>query len=111
MNDKVTAGKVLFEIDHTIDELVKQIELLDYINPINIEEEKERFFKYKYAKNPHFLYPAIDFNGFQLHRVFFKQKIEEIQDVIIRKLYEDIVYSYMNLIECIDTIGNEKRFY
>jgi uncharacterized protein (TIGR02421 family) len=111
MSDNIAIDKELFEIDHVIDDLVKKIELLDYINPINIEEEKDQFFKYKYAKNPRFMYPAIDFNGFQLHRVFFKQKIEAIQNVVIRRLYEDIVYSYMNLIECIDNIGNAKRFY
>ena len=35
--------KALLQIDHNIDELVKQIELLSYVNPINIEEEKQRF--------------------------------------------------------------------
>ena len=40
--------KALFEIDTYIDQLVKKIELLSYVNPINIESEKERFFSSKY---------------------------------------------------------------
>jgi uncharacterized protein (TIGR02421 family) len=111
MNMNVAVSKELFEIDATIDSLVKKIELLDYINPINIEKEKQHFFDSKFTIDPDFKYPEIDFNGFQLHRSFFNQKIENIKDEIIRKLYEDIVYTYMSLIECIDNIGNGKKFY
>jgi len=111
MNMNVAVSKELFEIDATIDSLVKKIELLDYINPINIEKEKQHFFDSKFTIDPDFKYPEIDFNGFQLHRSFFDQKIENIEDEIIRKLYEDIVYTYMSLIECIDNIGNGKKFY
>ena len=45
MNDIFVKNKTLFEIDTRIDELVKKIELLNYVNPINIESEKELFFK------------------------------------------------------------------
>ena len=111
MNMNVAVSKELFMIDDTIDSLVKKIELLDYINPINIEKEKQHFFDSQFTIEPDFKYPEIDFNGFQLHRSFFQQKIENIDDEVIRKLYEDIIYTYMSLIECIDNIGNGKKFY
>jgi hypothetical protein len=34
----------VFEIDANLDRLVRKIELLSYINPQNIEKEKQRFF-------------------------------------------------------------------
>ena len=66
MNDLVLKNKTLFKIDKRIDDLVKKIELLNYVNPINIEEEKIKFFNSKYSKDPSFLYPTRDFDKFNL---------------------------------------------
>ncbi len=103
--------KVLFEIDHKIDKLVKQIELLNYINPINIGKQKKRFFKSKFTIEPKFKYPKVSFDTFELQRALFALKINDIEDKVVRKLYEDIIYEYSDLVECIDTIGKGKKFY
>ena len=34
----------VFEIDGNLDRLIHKIELLSYVNPINVEKEKHRFF-------------------------------------------------------------------
>lgn len=108
--DKVTA-QALMEIDANIDSLVKQIELLSYVNPINIEVEKERFFSSKYLVDPVFNYPEINFDKFKLHRELFTQPLELIEDEVIKNFYEDIIYAYSGLIQCIETIGTDKKFY
>jgi uncharacterized protein (TIGR02421 family) len=110
IEDTLTS-KVLLEIDKNIDRLVKQIELLSYVNPINIEEEKARFFSSKYLTDPVFKYPSINFDKFKLHRELFTQSLESIEDDEVRNLYEDIIYAYSGLIQCIETIGNGKKFY
>lgn len=110
-NDTSVATKALFNIDKRIDNLVKKIELLNYVNPINIEAEKEKFFASKYLTDPQFIYPEIDFDKFHLHREFFSQPIEEIEDKRLRNLYEEIIYTYSGLIQCIETIGESKKFY
>jgi len=102
---------VVLEIDRKLDLLVKQIELLNYINPLNIAEEKRKFFNSKFTKNPNFIYPKLDFDAFDLQRQLFSLKIETIEDKLIRNLYEDIIYEYSGLIECIATIGQGKKFY
>ncbi|MCF6280541.1 MAG: flavohemoglobin expression-modulating QEGLA motif protein, partial [Flavobacteriaceae bacterium] len=107
----LTKDKILLEIDKKIDFLVKKIELLNYINPTNIEEEKARFFNSKFTVEPNFKYPNLEFNSFELQRQLFAIKIEEIEDTVLRKLYEDIIYEYSGLIECIDTISEGKKFY
>lgn len=103
--------EALMDIDKNIDDLVKQIELLSYVNPTNIEEEKARFFASKYLTDPKFLYPQINFDKFNLHRELFTQPIELIEDPDIKNLYEDILYTYSGLIQCIETIGSGKKFY
>ncbi len=112
MNLKVTEEyKALFEIDQNLDRLVHNIELLNYLNPLNIEQEKKRFFASKYSYNPEFKYRKIKFNPFKLQRLFFNQRLERIEDEDIRKLYRNIIYEYSGLIECIETIGKGKQFY
>ncbi|WP_034045231.1 flavohemoglobin expression-modulating QEGLA motif protein [Wocania ichthyoenteri] len=103
--------KSLLDIDKSIDMLVKRIELLSFVNPINIEEEKARFFSSKYLTDPVFKYPEINFDKFKLHRELFTQQLELIEDEEIRDLYEDIIYTYSGLIQCIENIGSGKKFY
>ena len=111
MNKNKATTKALIEIDAYIDHLVKQIELLSYVNPINIEEQKLKFFSSKYLTDPEFKYPEINFDRFRLHRELFSQSLEDIEDEEIRQLYQDIIYAYSGLIQCIETIGEGKKFY
>lgn len=101
----------LFDIDGNLNRLVKKIELLNYINPLNIESEKKRFFAAKYNYEPQFKYPKIKFDGYKLHRLFFSQRLERIKDEDIQQLYKDVIYEYSGLIECIETIGTGRKFY
>ncbi len=106
-----TTNNIVLEIDKELDLLVKKIELLNYINPTNIEVEKIRFFESKFTINPSFKYPKVDFDAFDLQRRLFALPIESITDKTIKALYEDIIYEYSGLIECITTIGQGKKFY
>ena len=101
----------LFDIDSNLNRLVKKIELLNYINPLNIESEKKQFYASKFQYEPQFKYPKIKFNGYKLHRLFFSQRLERIENESIRQLYEDIIYEYSGLIECIETINHGRKFY
>lgn len=111
IEDVVETYNDLFEIDQNLNRLVKNIELLNYLNPLNIEQEKKIFFAGKYRKNPSFKYRKIKFNPYKLQRLFFNQRLENIKDDSIRKLYQDIIYEYSGLIQCIETIGTGKNFY
>ena len=52
-----------------------------------------------------------DFDKFKLHREFFTQSIELIEDPELKVLYEEIIYFYSGLIQCIETVGEGKKFY
>jgi len=101
----------LFEIDANLNRLIKRIELLGYINPLNIEKEKQRFFASKYRLEPEFKYPKVKFNPFKLQRLFFAQRLERLEDDTLRKMYQDVINYYSNMIQCIETIGQGKHFY
>lgn len=101
----------VFEIDANLDRLVRKIELLSYINPQNIEKEKQRFFASKYTVEPEFKYPKLKFDPYKLHRLFFSQRLERIRNDHLRKLYQDVIYYYSNMVQCIETIGKSRNFY
>lgn len=101
----------IFEIDASLDRLVKKIELLSYVNPLNIEKEKHQFFASKYTQDPVFRYPKLKFSPYDLHRLFFSQRLERIENEQIRTLYQEIIYYYSNMVQCIESIGQKKRFH
>ena len=101
----------IFEVDAHLDRLVKRIELLSYINPLNAEKEKQRFFASKYTDEPRFKYPKLKFDPYKLHRLFFSHRIDRIEEDVIRELYQEVIYFYSNMVQCIETIGQGKNFY
>lgn len=101
----------LFDIDSNLNRLVGKIELLSYINPLNIEKEKNRFFASKYTLEPEFKYPKLKFDPYKLHRLLFSQRLERIEDDRIRSLYRNVVQYYSNMAQCIETIGTGRNFY
>ena len=101
----------LSKIDDNLNRMVSKIELLNYINPTNIEQEKRHFFSSKYNINPSFKYKKIDFNAHSLQQQLFSQDIDSIKDDESREFYRDVIYDYSGLIQCIETIGQGRKFY
>lgn len=101
----------LFGIDTHLDQLVKKIELLTYLNPLNIEKEKQRFFASKYVDEPIFKYKKLQFDPYALQRHFFSRPLDHIEDSSIQRFYHEVIYYYANMIQCIESIGQGKRFY
>lgn len=101
----------LFKVDSNINRLVKKIELLNYVNPVNIEKEKRKFFTGRYNENPNFHYRKIDFDAHKLQRALFDLDLESIEDETTRNFYREVIYDYSALIECIASVGQGKEFY
>jgi len=101
----------LYKIDENLNKMVSKIELLNYVNPINIEQEKRNFFSSKYNVNPSFKYKKIDFNAHRIQQQLFMQDLDSIKDDTSRAFYRDVIYDYSGLIQCIETIGQGRKFY
>lgn len=102
----------LLDIDSNIHRLIKRLELLAHINPQNIAQERKRFFQSKYSENPQFKYRKYKFTPYKIHRLFFSQRLERIDDESIRELYKDVIYFYSGLVQCIETIREDtSKFY
>ena len=103
--------KTLLEIDQNLDRLVREIDVLNYLNPLNIEQEKKRFFASKFSEDPVFKYRKLKFDPYTLQRQLFSQRLEDIPDEDIYKLYHDTIYEYSGLVQCVATVGKAKKFF
>ena len=104
--------QVIREIDENIHRLVRNLEVLAYINPLNIAQERKAFFKEKFKYVPNFKYRKVRFDTYKMHRLFFSQRLKDIDDEEIRDLFKDIVYTYSGMVQCIETISESgNKFY
>ncbi len=101
----------LFKIDRNLHELVRKIELLNYVNPVNIEAQKKYFFKTRFLAEPEFHYRKIDFKSHDLQKELYSQEIDKIKDEQDYRFFKDVIDDYSGLIACIETIGHGKKFY
>jgi uncharacterized protein (TIGR02421 family) len=104
-------NKNLLKIDKEMFSLLKNIELLAEVNPINTINEKNRFFKSKFTETPNFRYNPIKINSFRLKQQLMSIPVLDIQDVSIRELYRSVLVSYFDKIDMINTLNSNKFLY
>lgn len=103
--------KELLKIDRELFRLVKDFELLKFVNPINVEEEKRKFFESKCTENPDFRYKPININAFEMKRKLHRLEVERINDVNIQHMYESVINSYVDKIDLLASLGTDRFLY
>jgi len=101
----------VLKIDNQLFEIVKNFELLKFVNPINIEKEKKAFFKSNFSINPSFKYRPIKIDPYLLKRKLYAIKADLIEDIEIQKMYENTISAYADKIDLLATIGSKRFFY
>ena len=103
--------KTIQKIDNQLYRLLKNFEMLTYINPINVKSEKVRFFKSKFTVNPNFKYKPIKINPYELTKSLHAIDTTKIDDITIRHLYESVVTGCIDKINLLSSIGTDKFLY
>lgn len=101
----------LRRLDKELFQLVRNFEILNFVNPENIEQEKKEFFKSKYRKDPKFIYKQLSINPFEFKRKLYALPVENINDISIRLMYQDVIDSYADKVEILSSIGKDKFLY
>ena len=104
-------AKNLQKIDGQLFKLLKNFELLSYVNPINVALEKERFFKSKFTVNPIFKYKPIKINPYELKKQLHSIDTTKIEDISIRNLYESVITASIDKINLLASLGTEQFLY
>lgn len=104
-------AKNLQKIDGQLFKLLKNFELLSYVNPTNVASEKERFFKSKFTVNPVFKYKPIKINPYELKKQLHFIDTTKIEDISIRNLYESVITASIDKINLLASLGTEQFLY
>lgn len=105
-----TSFSKLFEIDHRLYRLLRKVELLLYINPINAEKERLKFYKNKYNTDPIFRYPKCQLNLRSIRKELFRLKMQKIENEAIALLYEEVRWYFSGILDCIEQVGKNELF-
>jgi uncharacterized protein (TIGR02421 family) len=100
--------EAVLKVDMALYRLVKDFEILTYVNPINTEHEKKLFFQHKYQINPKFRYSHLTINPFELKRKLYKIQVEQISDIHIQNMYKEVIDAYADKVDMLANLGNEK---
>ncbi|UKN03203.1 flavohemoglobin expression-modulating QEGLA motif protein [Paracrocinitomix mangrovi] len=103
--------EAILKVDKMLYKLVRNFEVLKFVNPINIEAEKKKFIKSKGLYKPQFKYKHLNLNPFLMKRKLMNLPVEQIQDVNIQNLYKGVINAYCDKIELIASIGTENFLY
>lgn len=99
------------EVDSKLFKLCKDLEILNYVNPINLEAEKKKFFASAGRYNPQFTYRPINFDPKDLKRELYKVPVHEIKDVQIASMYNDVLEAYVSKANMLGTLGTKDFMY
>jgi uncharacterized protein (TIGR02421 family) len=99
------------EVDHQLYKLCKDIEILNFVNPTNLEGEKRKFFASGGRKNPEFHYQPINFDPKDLKRELYKVRTQDIKDVEIGQMYNDVLEAYVSKANMLETLGTTDFMY
>lgn len=109
LDNSITAN--VQKIDNQLFKLLKNFELLTYVNPTNVESERERFFKSKFTINPNFRYKPIKINPYELKKKLQLIDTIKIQDITIRHLYESVITASIDKINLLASLGTKQFLY
>ncbi|MDW3060453.1 DUF1704 domain-containing protein, partial [Vibrio sp. 1978] len=101
----------LLAIDENLSQLVTDIDILSSVNPLNYAQERERFISNKYSQEPNFQYQKAPLDTHQSKRRLYELPLEHIEDTQLQKLYEDVIQSYADKLDQVNTIGTQEFLY
>ncbi len=102
---------LLVAIDSELNNLVKNIDILEAVKPLNYQLEKKTFFESHFSVQPDFQYGQSTIDPFILKRNLFNLPIEQLKDEDLRTLYTDVVDSYVDKSDQLKSIGTGEFLY
>ncbi|TVZ40691.1 uncharacterized protein (TIGR02421 family) [Alteromonadaceae bacterium 2753L.S.0a.02] len=101
----------LVELDEELFNVVKGIDILDAVAPLNFREERDAFFASNFSRNPVFQYRKHDINVFQRKRGLFNLPVDALVDDDLATLYSDVIESYVDKIDQFKSVGTPEFLY
>ena len=101
----------LIKLDKELYRIAKNFEVLGFVNPQNVEQEKRKFFRSKYTANPAFRYKPLTIDPHGFKSKMYQLDVDALEDAHIRQVYIDIIRSYTDKVDMLTTLGTENFLY
>ncbi len=101
----------VLNLDKKLFRMARSFELLGYVNPLNLESEKRKFFRSKFNENPFFRYKPLTIDPHSFKAKMYRLDVDHIEDIHIRQIYVDIIRSYADKVDMLAGLGTEQFFY
>lgn len=101
----------LLKLDKSLYQQLKNFELLNFVNPVNVDQEKKKFFKSNFKENPRFRYKPLTLDPFAYKAKMYQSNVDDLEDVHIRQIYIDIIGAYTDKVDMLHALGKEKFLY
>lgn len=104
-------NKGLLKADKLLHKMVRSFEVLNFVNPVNFNQEFKRFIALGEQFEPKFKYRHLNIDPFQLKRDLYSIPVEEISDISLKSLYKDVINAYADKVNLLSSIGSQDFLY
>lgn len=101
----------ILKVDRELAKLAKGMETLNYINPVNIAQEKRKFIAKKGNYLPDFKYRPLAINPYEFREKLYRLPVEKIRDVGIQKMYCQVIDGLSSKIDLLVNAGSSQFVY
>jgi uncharacterized protein (TIGR02421 family) len=98
-------------VDNQIYKKLRHFDVLNFVNPKNLDSEKKKFFNNKFKKNPVFQYKPLNIHSNDFKSELFRLPISNISDVSLQNLYNDVINYFCDEVEMLTLRGSDKFLY
>lgn len=101
----------ILKVDKELAKLAKGMETLNYINPVNIAQEKRKFLAKKGNYLPEFRYKPLAINPYEFREKLYRLPVDKIRDVGIQKMYCQVIDGLSSKIDLLVNAGSPQFVY
>jgi len=101
----------VLNLDKKLFSLCKNIETLNFINPVNLIAQRNKFLKKNSYISPSFNYKQLNIDPYKFREHLYNLPVSEINDADIQQLYRHVIDNLASKIDLLTTIGTEDFVY
>jgi uncharacterized protein (TIGR02421 family) len=110
MLSSIISPEVL-DVDKKLFSLCKSIETLNFINPINLTAQRNKFIYKNDYLPPTFNYKQLNIDPYKFRENLYNLPVAEIYDADIQQLYRHVIDNLASKIDLLTTIGTDNFVY
>jgi uncharacterized protein (TIGR02421 family) len=106
-----TISPEILELDKNLFSLCRNIETLNFINPINLIAQRNKFINKNSYISPNFNYKQLNINPYKFRENLYNLPVADVYDADIQQLYRHVIDNLASKIDLLATIGTDDFVY